>query len=181
MDAASTGRELLTSRLRLRPLCADDLDELVRLQSDPEVMRYISTGRLRSREECAAALASVLEHWERQGYGIWAMLERDTGAWAGQVGLRYHDDRREAELLYALHKEFWGRGLTTEAAEACVRYGFEVIGLPHLFAVAWPENAASRRVMEKLGMRYQQTAPFNGVTAVWYTLTPLEFAFRPRR
>jgi ribosomal-protein-alanine N-acetyltransferase len=164
------GHELETERLRLRPLTAADEEDYHGLFSDPEVVRYLGPGGVRSREENRAALETAVEHWRRHGYGIWKVTERVGGRFVGRCGLRYLDGVNAVELLYTLHKAFWGRGLATEAAAAAVGFAFGRAGLARLVALADPENRASQRVMEKLGFRYERSARFKGGPALWYAL-----------
>jgi [ribosomal protein S5]-alanine N-acetyltransferase len=173
-----TTHELTTARLRLRPLGAQDLDDIVRLFSDPEVTRYLGRGPTRTRDQLAAILRDVVAHWEQRGYGIWAVHEQETGAFVGRCGLRFLDDIGEVELLYTLQQAYWGRGYATEAARVSVRFAFERTHLNRLIALADPDHGRSRRVMEKLGMRLEKEAPFRSLPTVWYALTPLDFVAR---
>jgi RimJ/RimL family protein N-acetyltransferase len=167
--------DLETTRLRLRPLGASDEDNLHRLYSDPEVVRYLGKGGVRTRAETVRALATAIEHWGQRGYGIWALTDRDSGQFVGRCGLRFLPEVGEVELLYTLLKEFWGRGLATEASRAVLDFGFGRAGLKRIIALADPENTASWRVMEKLGMRREKTAPYQELPAVWYALTREEY------
>jgi ribosomal-protein-alanine N-acetyltransferase len=170
--------ELETARLRLRPITPDDEADLHRLFSDPEVMRYLSGGKVRTREESAAATAEAVAHWARHGHGIWAVIQRTTGQFVGRCGLRFLEDIGQTELLYTLGRAFWGQGLATEAGAAALAFGFERCGLERIIALALPEHVASRRVMEKLGLRYERRAPFRGFETVWYALDRSDFLRR---
>jgi RimJ/RimL family protein N-acetyltransferase len=164
-----------TPRLLLRPLAADDLDHLVRLFADPAVMRFLSpTGALRSRAETEEAHRKLLDHWQEYGYGVWSVVEQASGAFAGRCGLRHLPELQAVEILWTLFPEFWGQGYATEAARACLRYGFETM-LERVISFTWTINERSRRVMEKLGMRYEKTAPYAGLPHVWYAVTRDEF------
>jgi RimJ/RimL family protein N-acetyltransferase len=176
MDA--TAYELTTLRLRLRPLGPENLDDLARLFADPAVTRYLGGGLTRTREQTAALLPDVVAHWGQRGYGIWAVLDRETGTFLGRCGLRFLDDVGEVELLYTFQQAFWGHGYATEAALASVRFAFEQTRLGRLIALADPEHVRSRRVMEKVGMRLEKEAPFRSLPTVWYALTPLDFVAR---
>ncbi len=176
MDA--TSHELTTPRLRLRPLGPQDLDNYVSLFADPAVTRYLGSAVKRTREDHTTLLLSAVAHWQQRGYGIWAVLDRESGTFLGRCGLRFLDEVGEVELLYTFHQAFWGRGYATEAALACARFAFERTRLGRLIALADPEHLRSRRVMEKLGMRLEKEAPFRSSQAVWYALTPLDFAAR---
>jgi ribosomal-protein-alanine N-acetyltransferase len=172
---ATAGREILTERLRLRLFTAADLDAVCGLFGDPEVMRFIGKGKVRTREENATVLAAWMQHWQDHGFGPWAVEERAGGRFVGRCGIRRLAGTPEVELLYTYNKEFWGRGYGTEAAAASLRYGFETVGLPRIVAVADPANRGSTRVMEKVGMRFEKTAPFQGEDSLWYALSREEY------
>jgi RimJ/RimL family protein N-acetyltransferase len=159
---------LETARLRLRPITLTDEEDLFRLFSDPEVYRWI--GGPRPREASVAAVQAAMAHWRQKGHGIWVLAERATGRFVGRCGLRRLDDIGETELLYTLNKEFWGKGLATEASVAALDFAFGPAGLRRVVALALPENRASRRVMEKVGMRLAKTVPFRDSPAVWYAI-----------
>jgi ribosomal-protein-alanine N-acetyltransferase len=161
--------ELMTARLLLRRPTADDRDDYVRLFAHADVTRFLFG--VRPPEESAAALERMLEQWRRHGYGVWTVLERSTDRFVGRCGLRWQEKADAAELLYTLHRDFWGRGIATEAAAASLRYGFEQAGLPKIIALTDPANFASRRVLEKLGMRFDGERPFEDGPAAWYVLT----------
>src|SRR5262249_31445154 len=156
--AAMTAPTLTTARLELRPITADDLDDLAALYADPDVMRFIGSGLPRSREEAVGRLQAQLDHWRRHGFGFFLMRRGGepgasaTGGFVGRCGLQYLGDTGAVELGYTLARPFWGQGYATEASRACVSYAFGVLGLPRVVAIARPANAASRRVMAKLGM-----------------------------
>jgi ribosomal-protein-alanine N-acetyltransferase len=177
MDSPAPSASLETSRLLLRPLAATDEDNLFALFNDPDVMRFL--GPLIPREKTATILQTALAHWQQRGYGIWAVQDKASGKFVGRLGLRFLDDIGETELLYTLNKEFWGRGLATEAGAAALAFGFGRAGLGRIIALARPDNVGSWRVMEKLGMRRERIAPFRGEESVWYALGRDEYASRP--
>ena len=157
--------DLETERLRLRPFRPDDLDTLARWNADPRMMRYLA-GQPMSRAQSEAALGRYLAHWDRHGFGLWVAEDRATGEPIGRVGLSYHrtwpDD---PEVGWAFDPLRWGHGLATEGGAAAIRYGFEVLRLPRVVSITTEENLASRRVMEKLGLRYL-TQVVDGVTGL---------------
>jgi ribosomal-protein-alanine N-acetyltransferase len=155
---------LETERLILRPYREDDLDDLATLLADPDVTRFLSYSRPRSREETAEKLHNILQHWRRHGFGIFVLLDRADGRFAGHCGVA------DAELAYCLVKRSWGRGLATEAVRAVLRHAFERVGLPRVVGVAMAENVASQRVMAKSGMTLQGPYQFDRRQAVLYTI-----------
>jgi ribosomal-protein-alanine N-acetyltransferase len=168
--------EIDTARLHLRPFVPGDFEDLFRLYSDPDVMRFIGQG-VRSREETEQGLARGIGHWRDRGFGMWAAFDRASGRFVGRCGIQPLLDTGEVEVGYALHREFWGRGLATEGSLAALRFGFQTIGLSRIVAIARPENAGSRRVLEKAGLTYEKTgpSPYGLHDVVWYGLSRSEY------
>jgi RimJ/RimL family protein N-acetyltransferase len=152
---------LETERLILRRLTGDDVDGLVELDSDPEVMRYITGGRATPREEIERELLpAFLNHYRRfEGYGFFAAVEKETGRFIGWFHFRPENDDRqdEAELGYRLRRSAWGRGYATEGSRALIRKGFTELGVRRVVAYTMVVNVPSRRVMEKSGLRRVRT------------------------
>jgi ribosomal-protein-alanine N-acetyltransferase len=145
-----------TERLSAERLRAQHLDVFCRMHANETVMAWM--GGARSREETIAYMGRNLSHWDEYGYGIWLLRDRATGTFAGRGGLRnaVFDARPEIEVAYALLPEFWGQGLATEYARALVGIGHDDLGSSELIAITRPDNAASRRVLEKTGFRYER-------------------------
>ncbi|MEU8284486.1 GNAT family N-acetyltransferase [Micromonospora sp. NPDC048905] len=148
-----------TERLWFRRLTMADVDVLVELDSDPEVMRFLSGG-------VATPLATVrdeqlprlLGQYERHpGLGRWAALDRESGDFLGWFALDPSADGTEAELGYRLRRSTWGRGLATEGSRALVRYAFDTVGVRRVWAETMAVNERSRRVLAKAGLRYVRT------------------------
>jgi len=135
----------------------DDLDDLSRLYADAEVMKYLS-GHPLSRDETADWLNYFLQGWEQYGFGWWAVVLREPGELIGHCGLQFIHTTPEIEVTYGLAKAYWRMGLASEAARACLRYGFEELKLDRIYALADPGNVDSHRVMERAGMTYDKTA-----------------------
>lgn len=168
--------EIETTRLRLRHLTLDDLDDLFRIYGNPEVMRYVGKGA-RTKDETQAALVSMIKHW-KHGFGMWATIYKDSGKLIGRCGLCFLDDTPEVELGYTLDKPYWNMGLASEASRASLMYGFEEVGLERIVAIAKPENFASQRVMQKVGMKYQNHAHYYNTDVVYYALYRADYYAR---
>ncbi len=149
---------LETSRLILRRFTPDDLDDLVALDADPAVMRYITGGRPTPRDEMRDDyLPWWLAYYDRgDAWGFWAAIERDTGAFLGWFHLRPNegDPPDEPELGYRLLRAAWGRGYATEGSRALVDKAFVELGARRVYATTMTVNVGSRRVMEKAGLRF---------------------------
>lgn len=138
-----------TTRLRLRPVEPGDLDEFVALHADPEVTQFIHPFDRAAAEE---RLRKDEDEWQRRGHGLLAVLNRQSGAFLGRCGLKHWPQFDETELGWALRRDAWGRGYATEAARACIEWGFAELEAPYLTAMINPGNLRSARVAERLGM-----------------------------
>lgn len=145
--------ELETPRLRLRRWRPDDLEALARWQADPELMRHMGRD-VYTREESEAALSRYLRHWDEHEFGLWAVEEKGTAALIGRAGLAYHrmwpDD---PEVGWLIDTPWQRRGLATEAGAASIQWAFDEFGFDRVVSICTQDNLASRRVMEKLGLR----------------------------
>ncbi len=161
---------LETDRLILRRFTEADVDNLVALDSDPDVMRFINGGIPTPRDVIARdILPRFLSYYERfDGYGFWAVIEKSTGDFLGWFHFRPPDFTKpdDVELGYRLRKVAWGKGYGTEGSRALIRKGFTALGVERVFASTYQDNAASRRVMEKAGLTLVRT----------YRITPEEIA-----
>ncbi len=143
---------LETARLRLRLFTHDDLQIMFKLNSDPEVIKYADTP-VRDMEEVRERLEQgPLFDYEKYGYGRFAVELKETGKVIGFCGIKYLPEIDLPEVGYRYLKEYWGRGIGTEAAKACVEFAREDLKIKKLIALIIPENIASIKVAEKLGM-----------------------------
>ena len=152
---------LETERMVLRRFTAADVDHLVDLDSDPEVMRFLTGGTPTPREVIQNdILPAFLRSYERlPGFGVWAAIEKASGEFLGWFSFQPKDAARpnDVALGYRLRRAVWGRGYATEGARALIRKGFTELGVQRVFATTYQDNLASRRVMEKAGLRLVRT------------------------
>ena len=149
---------LTTERCILREFSMGDLDDLMELYAQPGVTRY--TEPLRPYQEEAEYQRDYIRYvYGIFGYGMWLVMDRASGRLIGRAGIETNErcGDGEAELGYVIHPDFWNRGIATEVCGAILRYGREELGLRRFFARTHRENAASRAVLEKLGMRERAT------------------------
>lgn len=160
-----------TERLTAERLREEHLADLVALHLDPDVSRYI--GGVRSPEATSAYLATAMAHWDRHGFGLWALRAGD-GEFAGRAGIRHAaiEGAAEFELLYTLKREFWGRGIASEIAAALVGIARSRLKLPSLIALVVAGNDASCRVLEKSGFACERSMLFRGEQVAVYRLLP---------
>lgn len=163
--------DIETLRLRLRHFTPNDADELHRIYSNPELFKYMSNEKPLLWEQTRTVINSIIESWQHYNFGVWALVDKRNQKLIGHCGLKYLENTLEVQIGYLLLKRYWGKGLATEAALASLKYGFEVMKLPKIVAVAKPENIASRRVMEKVGMKYEKDAYYYNNNVVYYSIS----------
>ena len=149
---------LETERLILRRQVIEDLDALWALYCDPEITRYIPDAP-RTFEEARAEL-----EWHMNGHprnpdlGLWATIHKETGRFIGRCGLLPWtiDGQEEVEVAYTIAREFWGQGPGVEAAWAIVTHAFEHLHFSRLVCLIEPDNSASVKVAQKIGMTFEK-------------------------
>jgi RimJ/RimL family protein N-acetyltransferase len=164
-----------TPRLTCERLGLEHVEELTPLLLDPRIVRTLwPREEPPTEEDVAAGTAAKVEHWERYGFGLWLVRDRETGAMVGRGGLQYTyaPGLNEVEAAWAIVPERWGEGLATELAGAAIDVAFDALDLPWIVALALPHNAASRRVMEKTGFTYQRHIDYFGLPHVLYERRP---------
>jgi RimJ/RimL family protein N-acetyltransferase len=142
-----------TERLVMRPWREQDLDPYAELCADPEVMRYIGSGRTLDRDEAWRQIALSVGHWDLRGYGLWAVETKTEGSFIGRVGLWQPEGWPGLELGWALARSHWGHGYATEAGRASMEFAWTTVEAGELISLIQPANTASRRVAERLGMK----------------------------
>ncbi len=165
--------EINSARLTLTPWSSNYLDDLVRIFTKPEVIKYISSGRPINQVKCSEISQKWIALWDRYGYGPWAALDKESGKWIGEIGLELLDDwpqQAKWEVGWILDPEFWGQGLATEGGKTAVQFGFDHAKLQRIISPTVPENIASRRVMEKCGLTYQGLIRWRKTDCVWYAI-----------
>jgi ribosomal-protein-alanine N-acetyltransferase len=166
-----------TPRLLIRPFTAEDGDiaAMHALFSDPEVMKYIGGKPLDSIERTRERILRWIGYQEKFGYTLWAVIEKSSGELIGDCGLfPFENEGPEVEVGYDLRRDRWGRGYATEAARACLDYGFDKRKLERIVAVTYPEHIASRRVLEKCGMTERGMRHCYNHDLVFYEMTELD-------
>ena len=149
-------REVLleTERLVLRRVTLADLDDMARINGNPDVMRYIGDGSVWTRAQSEARIRRVLKIYEIfPGLGMWIGEDISTRRFVGAYALIYIPKTVEVEVGYRLQKSAWGRGLATEGARALVRYGMFELGLDRVVGLTHPDNEPSKHVLMKSGLQ----------------------------
>ena len=163
--------QIRTSRLRLRPLRLDDLDELYRLWVDRDVRRYLWDDRVISRDRARTEIERSIDNFELSGFGQWAVFRFRGKKLIGFCGLRHVGAMPEVELLYGLSPSCWGRGLATEAVRAVLDWGFTKCRVKRIVACADHDNRASFRVLVKAGMKFEKRTCVDNTELLHYAVS----------
>jgi RimJ/RimL family protein N-acetyltransferase len=139
------------------------------LNKDPEVLKHTGDSPFNSVEETKRFLENYTDY-KTNGCGRWIVIETITKEKLGWCGLKKHDNN-EVDLGFRFHKKYWNKGFATEAAQACIRYGFDKLNLDQIIGRASSQNHASIRVLEKTGMKFARKEKIDGIDdAVIYVI-----------
>jgi [ribosomal protein S5]-alanine N-acetyltransferase len=174
----AAARSFETARLLLRPYEPGDLDAMAEMFGDAEVTAHTLLGR-RDRAQTSAVLDGYRGFLAERGYGMLAILDRETGQYFGEVGL-FVSPMGPLALRYALARPAWGKGIATEASAAVLNDSFDDLGLHRVFAGVTAENGASLRVMDKLGFVFREVVSAGGKTFNLFELTRDDWKARSR-
>ena len=173
-------KELQTVNLKLRPCTPADRSDFIDLELDPEVMRFLNGGPVDHETTDPEKVTFLMPRGTEPD--VWTAQRIDNGAFVGWFCLSSENDG-VAEIGYRLRQDAWGKGYASEAALALVNWAFETADLEKVVACTMATNTGSRRVMEKIGMKYIRTVPFEAAHfpeaeqgEVWYELTRSEWA-----
>jgi RimJ/RimL family protein N-acetyltransferase len=167
---------LITQRLRLEPFSDAHLDQIYLLNSDPDVMRYI-TGKPQTLDETRTMIERVRRHWADYGKSWWCFIDMSSNELVGAGCIQHlaHDPANPLEIGWRLRKNKWHQGYATEAAQCMAAHAFDTLGSPDLTAVCHPDNNASEQVMKRLGMRYRGIERWYDLDLVTYYMTRKQY------
>jgi ribosomal-protein-alanine N-acetyltransferase len=164
-----------SERLLFREFTLEDLPMLIEQRSDPEVNKFLGGTKLQNPDALAKRIRFYMSCYKTHGFGMCAMIWKESGEMIGSAGLQPLDGTDEIEVGYSMIKEFWGKGIGTEAARAWLNHGFRNAGLDRIVAVAHTGNWASTHIMEKLGMQYEKSEFHYGDECSFYAISKHEF------
>ena len=158
-----------TERLILREMTPDDAQFAFELNSNPEVLLYTGDDPFDSVEQASEFLENYSDY-QRNGFGRWGVVLKETGKLIGWCGLKRDRETQEVDLGYRFFQESWNKGFATEASIACLEIGKNRFGLERIVARARKENPASYKVMEKLGFSFEKEYLEDDETWVLYAI-----------
>ena len=162
---------LESDRLRFATWVQEDWKAFQKIATDPLVVRYLGTGEPWPDERVQEFVSRQCENWEKYRICLWKLLPKDGDSLIGICGLQHLPETSDVEIGWWLAPSHWGQGLATEAARQAVAYGFEVVNLRRIVAIAQAANRDSLRVMDKIGMRFEREAMHKGIRVVLYAIT----------
>jgi ribosomal-protein-alanine N-acetyltransferase len=160
---------LQTPRLCLREFTPEDAIHFYNLNLDPEVIKYTGDNAFKSIDQAKNFLENY-DHYEKYKFGRWAVIDNSNEEFLGWCGLKYSPDKDEVDLGFRFFQKHWNKGFASEAAQACLNYGFNELYLLQIVGRAMKENAASIRVLQKVGMKLFTDFDFDGNKGVIYKI-----------
>lgn len=160
---------LETERTYLREMTPDDARNAYELNLDPLVIQYTGDVSFESVEDARLFLTKYA-HYEKYGFGRWAVISKETNEYLGWCGLKYSADEDEFDIGFRFHQRFWNKGFASETARACIQLGFEKFNMETIVGRAMKENLASIRVLEKCGLTFLSDYQFDNEEGVIYSI-----------
>jgi ribosomal-protein-alanine N-acetyltransferase len=168
-----------TDRFIIRDMEAFDAQGMFTLDSDTEVHRYLGNKPIKSLKKSEEIIDAIKKQYKDYGMGRWAVVDKKTNEFIGWAGFKYEQKLRKGQTYYDLGyrfiRKYWGKGIGTEIALACVSYGFEHMGFKEIFAAAHIDNIASNKILIKTGFKFIETFTFEEIPCNWYGLTKEEW------
>jgi ribosomal-protein-alanine N-acetyltransferase len=158
-----------TERLYLREMTVEDAENLYLLNLDTEVIKYTGDKSFENIENAKIFLQKY-DHYEKYGFGRWAVLHKENHDFLGWCGLKYTVELDEVDIGFRFLKQHWNKGYATESARAALNFGFDKYELTTIVGRAMLENLASIKVLEKLGLKYVKSQNFNEENGVIYQI-----------
>ena len=165
-----------TNRILLREIVLEDAAAMFEMDSDPEVHQYLGKSPVDTIEESIDQIKFIRKQYEDLGIGRWAIIEKSTNQFVGWGGLKYRTDvinktSNFYDVGYRLLQRHWGKGYATESAKASVKYAFEVLDVPAVYAMANVENIGSRNALLKTGLHIVTQLNHEGIACDWFEIT----------
>ena len=164
-----------TERFLIRPLIAEDATGIFELDSNPKVHTYLGNDPIKTLAEAEKVIKLIQKQYKDLGIGRWAIIEKSTGNFVGWTGFKYIVEPTNGkvnyyDLGYRLIEIYWGKGIATETAKACLKYAFEVLKLEEVYGICDVENAGSKNVLQKCGFELKETFIYDGTPHYWFEI-----------
>ncbi|MBB2149034.1 GNAT family N-acetyltransferase [Pedobacter gandavensis] len=165
-----------TDRIILREITLEDAPLMFKMDSDPEVHKYLGSNPLKKISESEEIIRFIRQQYEENGIGRWAVIDKESNQFVGWGGIKFittpiNDRNQFYEVGYRFLKEHWGKGYATESAKASLKYAFEKMNLETVYAMAHGENAGSRHVLQKSGLKITGHFDDEGIKCDWFEIS----------
>jgi ribosomal-protein-alanine N-acetyltransferase len=165
-----------TERLILREFRETDVDGFFEMDSNPAVHKYLGNNPISTIEQAKVGVANIMQQYLDNGIGRWATIEKSSGNFIGWSGLKfireYENNRINFyDVGYRLIPKYWGKGYATESCKAALAYGFNTMQLNEIIGTANVENKASRRALEKCGLKFVEQFIWKNIHCDWLSIT----------
>lgn len=169
-----------TERLLIRPLLPSDVEGMFDLDADPAVHQYLGNHPVQDKSQIADVIDFIRQQYIDNGIGRWAIVDKQTQDFIGWTGFKYvteetNKHKNYFDLGYRLRQKYWGMGIATESAFACLTYAFDFMKLEEVFAMADCRNEGSNKILTKLGFRCMETFDLDGIPHYWYHMDKASF------
>ncbi len=169
-----------TERLILRELLPSDVDGMFELDSDPQVHKYLGSKTVTDKKQIVEVIKFIRQQYIDHGIGRWAIIEKGTNDFIGWTGLKFvteltNGHQNYYDLGYRLRRKYWGQGIATETAIAAIDYAFNTLNVDEVYAAASCENAASNRIIQKIGLNFIETFYYGDIMCNWYKIEKSEY------
>ena len=172
-----------TDRIIMREIVMEDAAAMFEMDSDPEVHRYLNKTPIQSIEEAICSINYIRQQYIDYGIGRWAIIDKKTDRFAGWGGLKFRTDEVNGhtnfhDVGYRLLRTFWGQGFATESAKTTLKYAFEELDLPAVYALADIDNKASIHVLLKSGLKITAQIEHDGIICDWFEIKQEDWLVR---
>ena len=169
-----------TDRIILRELSLEDAPLMFKMDSDPEVHKYLGNKPFQHISESEDNIRFIRDQYVENGIGRWAVVDKESKEFVGWGGLKFittaiNDRNHFYEVGYRFLKEHWGKGYATESAKASLKYAFEEMNLEIVYAMAHGENAGSRHALQKSGLKITGHFDHEGIKCDWFEISKADW------
>ncbi|KLA32049.1 GNAT family N-acetyltransferase [Bacillus cereus] len=159
-----------TKRLFMRKPIIEDIDQFYSILKEEAVGKWLAKSREMSKGEANDYIMQLISHWEQYDFGVWLLVNRNTGKLLGHCGLRKVKEAGEIEIMYLLAPEYWGNGYASEAVEASIQYAIETMNVKRIIARVKIANENSKKLLRKLGFTYTHDVDHSGRLLSYFEL-----------
>ena len=169
-----------TERYLIRPLVTDDAAGIFELDSNPKVHAYLGNNPIKTLAEAENTIQFIQQQYKDLGIGRWAIIEKSSGNFVGWTGFKYiiepvNNHVNYHDLGYRLIESYWGKGIATETAKACLKYAFEVLDLEVVYGICDISNIRSKNILQKCGLKITETFDYDDTPHYWFEINNLEY------